>query len=108
MARRCRAPKADRHDLSRREAEHNCRSVDTLDSDERVLWQAGVVGSSLSSTAGRLAAPLRGKHSRREDGRLERLSRRGDRLASSGRADGCIQRVHLHAAASSNMRFLSR
>ena len=71
MARRCRAPKADRHDLSRRGAEHNCRSVDTLDSDERGPT-AGVAGSSLSSTAGRLAAPLGGKHSRREDGRLDR------------------------------------
>ena len=40
-----------------------------------------MAGCSLSSTAGRLAAPLRGKHSRREDGRFDRLSRRGDRLA---------------------------
>ena len=103
VARLCRAPKADRHGLSRRKAEHNRRSVDTLESEERGPT-AGVAGSSLSSTAGRLAAPLRGKHSRREDGRLDRLSRRGDRLAGSGRADGFIWRVDLHAAASSNMR----
>ena len=65
--RRCRAPKADRHGLSRQEAEHNRRTVDTLDSEEKGPT-AGGAGSSLSSTAGRLAAPLRGKYSRREDG----------------------------------------
>ena len=48
------------------------RSVCTVDSEERAS-AAGVTGSSLSGTAGRLAAPLRG---RREDGRLKRLSRR--------------------------------
>ena len=48
-------------------------SVCTVDSEERAPT-AGVAGSCLSGTAGRLAAPLR----------LE---------------DGCIWRVHSHAAA---------
>ena len=87
--------------------DRNRRSVGTADSEERGPT-AGVAGSGLSSTVGRLEAPLRARHSRREDGRLDRLKRRGDRLAGSGRADGCIWRVHFHAAASSNMRFLSR
>ena len=67
---------------------------------------AGVAGSCLSGTTGRLAAPLRGRHSRREDGRLDHLSRccaacgRGDRravrMAASG---GCIrmQQLEQHA-----------
>ena len=33
---------------------------------------AGVAGSGLSGAAGRLAAPLRGRHSRSEDGMLDR------------------------------------
>ena len=70
-------------------------NVDTLDSEESGPT-AGVAGSSLSSTAGtgRLAAPLRGKHSRREDGRLDRLSRL-DRLHLEG-AFACIS-LKLHA-----------
>ena len=59
----------------------------TADSEE---WSptAGVARSFPSGTAGRLAAPLRGRHSRREDGGLDHLSRccaacgGWDRLAS--------------------------
>ena len=48
-------------------------SVGTADSAERA-HTAGVAGSGLSGTAGRLAAPLRGRHSRREVGRCDHLS----------------------------------
>ena len=73
-------------------------SVCTVDLEERGPT-AGIAGRSLSGTAGRLAAPLRGRHRKCEDSnvRLNSLSwccaasRRWDRraalLAASG---GCI------------------
>ena len=75
----------------RRRRNRSC--VGTVDSEERGPT-AGVAESGLSGAAGRLAAPLRDMHSRREDGRLDHLSRccaasrRGDirtaRMAASG------------------------
>ena len=60
--------------------------------------KADLVGCGLSGTAGRLAAPLWGRHSRREDGRLDCLrclaacrrggDRRAARMVASG---GCIR-----------------
>ena len=59
---------------------------------------AGDARSGLSGTVGRFAAPLRGRHSRREDGRLCRFSRccaacrRGDRRAARMAAsEECIR-----------------
>ena len=59
---------------------------------------SGVVGRLLSGAGGRLTAPLRGRHSRREDGRLDRLgrccaaSRRADRRAARmAAAGGCVR-----------------
>ena len=49
-------------------------SIGTADSEARGPT-SDVAGSGLSGTAGRIAAPLRDRHSRREDGRLDRLSR---------------------------------
>ena len=80
-------------------------SVCTVDSEERAPT-AGVAGSGLSGTAGRLAAPLRGRYSRRADGRLDHLSRccaacgRGYRLDARMAASGqCIrmQQLEQHA-----------
>ena len=83
------------------------RSVGTGDSEARGPT-SGVAGSGLSGTAGRIAAPLRGRHSRREDGRLDRLSRccaacrrrdrRAARMAASG---GCIRMRQLQAISAS-------
>ena len=74
------------------QSEHH-RGVGTVDSEERVPT-AGVAGSGLSGTSGRLAAPLRGRNNRREDGGLDRLSRccaasrRGDSRATRMAARG--------------------
>ena len=76
----------------------NRRSVGTVEPEERAT--AGVAGRGLSGTAGRLrlAAPLRVRHSRREDGNLDRLSRcyatcrRGNRRAARmAEPEGCIR-----------------
>ena len=66
----CQAPQADRHSLSRREAEP--QPLERVHSSQLtrmrgILGRRG--GSGLSDAAGRLAAPLRGRHSKREDGR---------------------------------------
>ena len=47
-----------------------------------------MAGSGLSGTAGSLTAPLRGRHSRREDGRLPGGDGQGLRMAASA---GCIR-----------------
>ena len=64
----CRAPKADRHSLSRREAEQQ-----PLERVHSWLGWEGSYGrrgeSGLSGAAGRLAAPLKGRHSKRGNGR---------------------------------------
>ena len=66
---------------------------------------AGVAGSGLSGAAGRLAAPLRGMWQARP---LEQVLRGLQARGQTSRADGCIWRVHSHAAASNTMRFSSR
>ena len=85
--------------------------VGMVDSEARSPT-AGVAGSGLSGTACRLAALLRGRHSRHEDGRLNRSV-----LLPDAGIDGLHWCLHLEcavvctqAAALSNrdMRFLSR
>ena len=68
------------------------------------------IGKVDGLTAGRLAAPLRGRHSGPEAGRLDRLCGFHAR-GYTGRADGCFWLgafVFTYAAASNNMRFSSR
>ena len=67
----CRAPQADRRSLSKARRSRSRWSVCTVDLEERGPT-AGVAESGLSGTAARLAAPLRGMHSRRDDSRLDR------------------------------------
>ena len=52
-------------------------------------------GSGLSGTPCRLAAPLRGRHSRREDDRLDRLSRCQAAWLPGAGIDGSRGRLHL-------------
>ena len=57
------------------------RSVGTVDSEERgptaASSSAGVAGSGLSGAAGRLAAPLRGRHRARPLAQLRGCQARG-------------------------------
>ena len=70
-------------------------SVCTVDSEERGPTVV-VAGSGLSGTVGRIAAPLRGRRSRREDGRLS--ARAGAARPAGAGIDGPRGWLHLKSA----------